>query len=283
MRAVRGGQVVNRGTVEEPRQTPRNLHYLRLQRSLLCRKWGSLCAPLSFLFFPPPTSFLFFLYFFLSFFPFFPPRCVRTRTPDPFHSSSRLPFREAVNREKGRGRGEWYKEGETLARSFLRLRKFSSNFGGQMKGGTKGCGGGVRESGPRGRRGPRRDGIMSPRAEPPLARSGSRRKEAEKGRGDNGPFKKSLNRELVSSGGPPRLSLFLDDTLLLPVLVPLSLALPWSHRLVTADWLNSLKPGKPAAIYLSAYAGKFFSSLSLSLSLSLSQFYSRGVVRTPIF
>lgn len=48
VRAVRGDQVVNRATVEGPRRTPQNLHYLRLQRSPLCRKWGSLCAPFFF-------------------------------------------------------------------------------------------------------------------------------------------------------------------------------------------------------------------------------------------
>lgn len=42
-------------------------------------------------------------------------------------------------RQKGmRYKEREYKEGETLARSFLRLRKFSSNFGGRMKGGTRG-------------------------------------------------------------------------------------------------------------------------------------------------
>lgn len=40
----KGGQVANRaaGEGETERQTPRDLHYLRLQKSPLCRKWGSL-------------------------------------------------------------------------------------------------------------------------------------------------------------------------------------------------------------------------------------------------
>lgn len=67
-----------------------------------------------------------------------------------------------------------------------------------MKGGTRGSLGYAKFLGAERAR---RDGIMSPRAEPPLARCKRRRKEAEKGRRDNGPFKKSLNRELVSSGG----------------------------------------------------------------------------------
>ena len=67
VRAVRGSQVVNRGTVEEPRQTPRNLHYLRLQRSPLCRKWGSLLFPPPFYFFSSFfISYFFFFFFFLS-------------------------------------------------------------------------------------------------------------------------------------------------------------------------------------------------------------------------
>ena len=280
LRAVRGGQVVNRGTVEEPRQTPRNLHYLRLQRSPLCRKWGSLCAPLSFLS-PLLLSSSFFLSFFLSFpsFPSFPSflhavfvRVPRIRSILRAVCLSERPSTQKRDEEEER----WYKEGETLARSFLRLRKFPSNFGGRMKGVTKGLwwrgtrvwfsGGGGWE------RGKRRDGIMSPRAEPPLARSASRRKEAEKGRGDNGPFKKSLNRELVSSGGPRgsrSLSLSVPRrhaSSLRPCLsVPRSsLVAPTGHRELVE---LSLKPGKPAAIYLSVNAGKFSSLLSRFLNI----------------
>lgn len=110
-----------------------------------------------------------------------------------------------------------------------------------MKGGTRGRLGYAKFLGAERAR---RDGIMSPRAEPPLARTKGRRKEAEKGRRDNGPFKKSLNRELVSSGEGPLFSVRRRHA-------SSRCRCPFSPgtSTVSADWLNSLER-KLAGVYL---------------------------------